>query len=233
MILDLIFMLVYTIFNVQMIPNNVDQAMFNNGILRSLVNGNIGTELMMEDLIAKLDKRAVVFLVSSIVEQQIGVCGKPFHHPGPEFSVLFEHAAELIFGEFQHLHRAQSSREDGAFYLEVLLVVTGEHGSTAVKRQDLSPAVFMFHVVLGQAGKDVVDPPEWLAGLPEVIPFCELPPDMGVGQKIIFQRAEILDEKIARRQHAASSPLLCHCPYCSNFASPFAIPCPAIQKQPC
>lgn len=49
-------MLVYTIFNVQMIPNNVDQAMFNNGILRSFVNGNIGTELMMEDLIAKLDK---------------------------------------------------------------------------------------------------------------------------------------------------------------------------------
>ena len=45
-----------------MIPNNVDQAMFNNGILRSLVNGNIGTELMMEDLIAKLDK---VFAVNS------------------------------------------------------------------------------------------------------------------------------------------------------------------------
>ena len=52
-------MLVYTIFNVQMIPNNVDQAMFNNGILRSLVNGNIGTELMMEDLIAKLDKKSL------------------------------------------------------------------------------------------------------------------------------------------------------------------------------
>ena len=46
-------MLVYTIFNVQMIPNNVDQAMFNNGILRSLVNGNIGTELMMEDFDCK------------------------------------------------------------------------------------------------------------------------------------------------------------------------------------
>lgn len=56
MILDLIFMVVYTIFNVEMIPNNVDQAMFNHGILGSLVNGNIGTELMMCDLIGVLDR---------------------------------------------------------------------------------------------------------------------------------------------------------------------------------
>ena len=67
MILDLIFMLVYTIFNVQMIPNNVDQAMFNNGILRSLVNGNIGTELMMEDLIAKLDKSLCLSILTMMM----------------------------------------------------------------------------------------------------------------------------------------------------------------------
>ena len=67
MILDLIFMLVYTIFNVQMIPNNVDLAMFNNGILRSLVNGNIGTELMMEDLIAKLDKSLCLSILTMMM----------------------------------------------------------------------------------------------------------------------------------------------------------------------
>lgn len=67
MILDLIFMLVYTIFNVQMIPNNVDQAMFNNGILRSFVNGNIGTELMMEDLIAKLDKSLCLSILTMMM----------------------------------------------------------------------------------------------------------------------------------------------------------------------
>lgn len=55
MVLDLIFMAVYIIFNVQMVPNNVDQAMFNNGILSSIVGGNIGTELMMKDIIGKLD----------------------------------------------------------------------------------------------------------------------------------------------------------------------------------
>lgn len=55
MVLDLIFMAVYIIFNVQMVPNNVDQAMFNNGILSALVGGDIGTELMMKDIIGKID----------------------------------------------------------------------------------------------------------------------------------------------------------------------------------
>ena len=41
--------------------------MFNNGILRSLVNGNIGTELMMEDLIAKLDKSLCLSILTMMM----------------------------------------------------------------------------------------------------------------------------------------------------------------------
>lgn len=67
MILDLIFMVVYTVFNVQMIPNNVDQAMLNNGILKRVVQGNIGTELMMEDIIGKLDRSICLSLLTMMM----------------------------------------------------------------------------------------------------------------------------------------------------------------------
>ena len=67
MILDLIFMVVYTIFNVQMIPGNVDQAMFNNGILGSYLGGNIGTELMMEDIIGILDKNLCLSILTMMM----------------------------------------------------------------------------------------------------------------------------------------------------------------------
>ncbi len=51
MILDLLFMVFFVIFIVQTTQNNVDQAMFNKGVLKGLVNGDIGTKLMMKDVV--------------------------------------------------------------------------------------------------------------------------------------------------------------------------------------
>ena len=67
LIIDLLFMVIYTVFNVQMIPENVDQAMFNHGILAGLVNGDIGTELMMKDLIGKLPRELCLSLLTAIM----------------------------------------------------------------------------------------------------------------------------------------------------------------------
>ena len=67
MILDLLFMAVYIVFNVQMIPDNVDQAMFNHGILGGLVGGDIGTELMMKDLIGKVSRELCLSLLTAVM----------------------------------------------------------------------------------------------------------------------------------------------------------------------
>ena len=67
LVLDLLFMVIYTVFNVQMIPDNVDQAMFNHGVLGFLVNGDIGTELMMKDLIGKLSRELCLSLLTAMM----------------------------------------------------------------------------------------------------------------------------------------------------------------------
>ena len=67
LVIDLVFMVIYTIFNVEMIPNNVDQAMLNNGVLGSLVGHNIGSELMMRDLIGKVSPELCLSLLTAIM----------------------------------------------------------------------------------------------------------------------------------------------------------------------
>ncbi|MFQ9510812.1 MAG: glycosyltransferase 87 family protein [Lachnospiraceae bacterium] len=67
MAIDLLFMLFFTIFNVSMIPENVDQAMLNNGIFRVLLNGTIGTKLMMKDIIGVLDPAMCLSMISVII----------------------------------------------------------------------------------------------------------------------------------------------------------------------
>lgn len=67
MIIDLIFMLIFTIFNVTMIPNNVDQAMLNYGIFGKLLGGDIGTKLSMANIIGKLDPMICVSMITMIM----------------------------------------------------------------------------------------------------------------------------------------------------------------------
>lgn len=67
MVIDLIFMLLYTMFNVTMLPGNVDQEMLNNGIFRSVVNSNIGTETTMAGLIGKLDPSMCLSMITMII----------------------------------------------------------------------------------------------------------------------------------------------------------------------
>ncbi len=67
MIIDILFMMFFTIFNVMMIPNNVDQAMFNHGIFQEMVNGDIGTKLTMGNLIGKLDPMICLSMISMIM----------------------------------------------------------------------------------------------------------------------------------------------------------------------
>ena len=67
MVIDLIFMLLYTMFNVQMIPGNVDQAMLDNGIFKFLYEGPLGEELTMADLMGFLDPSLLLSMLSMIM----------------------------------------------------------------------------------------------------------------------------------------------------------------------
>lgn len=67
MILDLIFMIVYVMFIVQMIPNNVDQAMISKGVLGGLVDGDIGTKVMMSDLVGLIDRELCLSVLSMMM----------------------------------------------------------------------------------------------------------------------------------------------------------------------
>jgi len=67
MVLDLLFMLFFVMFIVQTIPNNVDQAMLNKGILKGLVDGDIGTELMMKDVVGKIGPELCLSILSMMM----------------------------------------------------------------------------------------------------------------------------------------------------------------------
>ncbi len=67
MILDLLFMIFFVMFIVQTIPNNVDQAMLNKGILKGLVDGDIGTELMMKDVVGKISPELCLSILSMMM----------------------------------------------------------------------------------------------------------------------------------------------------------------------
>lgn len=67
MVIDIIFMLLYTMFNVQMIPGNVDQAMLDNGIFKYFYEGKLGTELTMADLMGFLDPAMLLSMLSMIM----------------------------------------------------------------------------------------------------------------------------------------------------------------------
>ncbi|MBR3642748.1 MAG: hypothetical protein IKN57_04490, partial [Parasporobacterium sp.] len=65
--IDLLFMFFFVMFIVQVIPDNVDQAMFNHGILASKIGNDIGTEKMMRDYIAFLPDELCLSLISMIM----------------------------------------------------------------------------------------------------------------------------------------------------------------------
>ncbi|MGN0299489.1 MAG: glycosyltransferase family 87 protein [Lachnospiraceae bacterium] len=68
MIIDIIFMLFFIAFHVQMIPDNVDQAMFNNGIFKFILpNKKIGTEVMMGDLFSFLPREICLSFNTAIM----------------------------------------------------------------------------------------------------------------------------------------------------------------------
>ena len=67
MVIDIIFMLLYTMFNVQMIPGNVDQGMLDNGIFKFFYEGKLGTELTMADLMGFLDPSMLLSMLTMIM----------------------------------------------------------------------------------------------------------------------------------------------------------------------
>ncbi len=67
MIIDILFMLFFTIFNVTMIPQNVDQQMFNYGIFGGLLNKDIGSKLLMTNIIGKIDPMICLSMLSMIM----------------------------------------------------------------------------------------------------------------------------------------------------------------------
>ncbi len=67
MVIDIVFMLLYTMFNVQMIPGNVDQGMLDNGIFKYLYEGKLGAELTMADLMGFLDPSMLLSMLSMIM----------------------------------------------------------------------------------------------------------------------------------------------------------------------
>ena len=67
LIIDLLFMLFFVMFIVRTIPENVDQAMLNHGVLGRLVNGDIGTKRMMADMIGFLPDELCLSLLTMIM----------------------------------------------------------------------------------------------------------------------------------------------------------------------
>lgn len=66
-VIDIIFMLLYTMFNVIMIPENVDQAMINNGIFKFLVNKNLGTEVTMAEIMGVVEPDLLLSMLTMIM----------------------------------------------------------------------------------------------------------------------------------------------------------------------
>lgn len=67
LVIDIIFMLLYTMFNVIMIPENVDQAMLNNGIFKWLFHGDLGTEVTMAELMGVLEPDLLLSMLTMIM----------------------------------------------------------------------------------------------------------------------------------------------------------------------
>ncbi len=67
LVIDILFMLFYTMFNVTMIPENVDQAMLNNGIFKWLFDGDLGTEVTMAELMGKLEPDLLLSMLTMIM----------------------------------------------------------------------------------------------------------------------------------------------------------------------
>lgn len=68
MIVDIIFMLFFVAFHVQMVPNNVDQATMNYGVLKFLLpNKEIGTELTMGEIFSMLSPAICVSFNTAIM----------------------------------------------------------------------------------------------------------------------------------------------------------------------
>ncbi len=91
MVIDIIFMLLYTMFNVQMIPGNVDQAMLDNGIFKFLYEGKLGTELTMADLMGLIDPSLLLSMLSMIM-----LVYALFKHPKYNRSNLQQGAEECM-----------------------------------------------------------------------------------------------------------------------------------------
>lgn len=67
LVLDILFMLFFTIFNVTMIPGNVDQAMMNNGILKFLFGNDIGFERSMGQIMGVIDPSMCLSFITLII----------------------------------------------------------------------------------------------------------------------------------------------------------------------
>ena len=67
MIVDILFMLFFTIFNVTMIPQNVDQEMFNYGIFSKMLDGEIGSKVLMSNIIGKIDPMICLSMITMIM----------------------------------------------------------------------------------------------------------------------------------------------------------------------
>lgn len=67
MAVDLLFMIFFVMFNAQTIPQNVDQSMINNGVLAGLVDGDIGTRVMMKDFMDQLSEDMLLSLITMIM----------------------------------------------------------------------------------------------------------------------------------------------------------------------
>ena len=65
--IDLLLMIFFVMYNAQTIPRNVDQAMINHGVLAGLVSGEIGTRVMMKDLMGRLSEDLLLSLITMIM----------------------------------------------------------------------------------------------------------------------------------------------------------------------
>ena len=179
-------------------PGQIDKADaedLGQGILGDVPEPALSAVLTDEQEIqeiAQFDKGAVVFLVGGFIEQQVGVRRKPVDNLHLQAGIFTEHGGKLPGGKFQGLHRRQGNRQQRLLDFIAFLVVSGENGSSAVERNDLSASAFVFQQVLRDTGADVMDSAKGLPRRPEVFSLAERPDNMGLFLKIRGKSREII-----------------------------------------
>ena len=103
--------------------------------------------------------------------------------------------------KLQHVDLRQCCRGQRQFDSKIRGMAARKYRPGTVKADDPSPAGLMLGKMHRRAGEKVVDAVVRLAGLPQELPLVEYRFPVGLSEKIVVERAEVIREIISWRQH--------------------------------